>query len=55
MNLAELGMFLRTRRARIKPVDVGLPAGPRPRVPGLRRDEVATHARTYSISSFSAT
>jgi transcriptional regulator with XRE-family HTH domain len=37
----ELGEFLRTRRARIKPTDVGLPAGPRRRVPGLRRDEVA--------------
>ncbi|WP_405463530.1 helix-turn-helix transcriptional regulator [Streptomyces jietaisiensis] len=37
----ELGAFLRSRRARIKPGDVGLPAGPRRRVPGLRRDEVA--------------
>jgi len=37
----ELGVFLRSRRARIKPGDVGLPTGPRRRVPGLRRDEVA--------------
>ena len=37
----ELGAFLRTRRDRIRPDDVGLIAGPRRRVPGLRRDEVA--------------
>ncbi|MEU0943584.1 helix-turn-helix transcriptional regulator [Streptomyces canus] len=37
----ELGAFLRSRRARIRPADVGLPSGPRRRVPGLRRDEVA--------------
>ncbi|MFE2280185.1 helix-turn-helix transcriptional regulator [Streptomyces sp. NPDC059454] len=37
----ELGAFLRSRRDRIRPGDVGLPAGPRRRVPGLRRDEVA--------------
>ena len=37
----ELGAFLRTRRERIRPDDVGLIAGPRRRVPGLRRDEVA--------------
>ena len=41
MNLDELGGFLRSRRARISPAEVGLPAGPRRRVPGLRRDEVA--------------
>ncbi|QMU79856.1 helix-turn-helix domain-containing protein [Streptacidiphilus sp. PB12-B1b] len=41
MNLADLGVFLRTRRDRIRPSDVGLPTGPRRRVPGLRRDEVA--------------
>ncbi|WP_028925227.1 helix-turn-helix transcriptional regulator [Pseudonocardia acaciae] len=41
MNLAELGAFLKSRRDRIRPSDVGLPAGPRRRVPGLRRDEVA--------------
>ncbi|WP_435877127.1 helix-turn-helix transcriptional regulator [Streptomyces acidicola] len=37
----ELGAFLRSRRDRIRPGDVGLPSGPRRRVPGLRRDEVA--------------
>jgi transcriptional regulator with XRE-family HTH domain len=41
---AELGAFLASRRARIRPADVGLPTGPRRRVPGLRRDEVATLA-----------
>jgi transcriptional regulator with XRE-family HTH domain len=37
----ELGEFLRARRARIKPEEVGLPRGGRRRVPGLRRDELA--------------
>src|ERR1051325_9907791 len=37
----ELGSFLRSRRERIRPAEVGLPVGPRRRVPGLRRDEVA--------------
>jgi transcriptional regulator with XRE-family HTH domain len=41
MDLQELGGFLKSRRDRIRPVDVGLPTGPRRRVPGLRRDEVA--------------
>ncbi|WP_053716147.1 MmyB family transcriptional regulator [Saccharothrix sp. NRRL B-16348] len=41
MNLAELGAFLKSRRDRIRPSDVGLPTGPRRRVPGLRRDEVS--------------
>ncbi|MBL7262113.1 MmyB family transcriptional regulator [Paractinoplanes lichenicola] len=41
MNLSELGTFLRSRRDRIRPDEVGLPSGPRRRVPGLRRDEVA--------------
>ncbi|KAA6215540.1 XRE family transcriptional regulator [Streptomyces albofaciens JCM 4342] len=41
MKYTELGAFLRSRRARIRPADVGLPHGPRRRVPGLRRDEVA--------------
>ncbi|WP_084774834.1 helix-turn-helix transcriptional regulator [Nonomuraea candida] len=41
MNLRELAAFLKTRRARVRPADVGLPAGPRRRVPGLRREEVA--------------
>lgn len=38
---SELGMFLRTRRERLSPESVGLPAGRRRRTPGLRRDEVA--------------
>jgi transcriptional regulator with XRE-family HTH domain len=41
VNLSELATFLRSRRARITPAEVGLPTGPRRRVPGLRRDEVA--------------
>ncbi|WP_406118816.1 helix-turn-helix domain-containing protein [Streptomyces sp. NBC_00989] len=41
MNLPELGAFLRTRRDRIRPAEVGLTQGPRRRVPGLRREEVA--------------
>lgn len=41
MDKAELGALLRTARARVKPADVGLPAGPRRQVPGLRREEVA--------------
>jgi transcriptional regulator with XRE-family HTH domain len=44
VNLPELGAFLRSRRDRITPAEVGLPTGPRRRVPGLRRDEVATLA-----------
>ncbi|GCE10696.1 helix-turn-helix transcriptional regulator [Tengunoibacter tsumagoiensis] len=36
-----LGDFLRTRRSRIFPTEVGLPAGKRRRTPGLRREEVA--------------
>ncbi|MCX4685076.1 helix-turn-helix transcriptional regulator [Kitasatospora purpeofusca] len=39
---AELGAFLRSRRARIKPEDAGLARyGERRRVPGLRREELA--------------
>jgi transcriptional regulator with XRE-family HTH domain len=41
VDLVELGGFLKSRRDRIRPSDVGLPTGPRRRVPGLRRDEVA--------------
>lgn len=37
----ELAHFLRTRRARIAPEAVGLPAGSRRRTPGLRREELA--------------
>jgi transcriptional regulator with XRE-family HTH domain len=39
--MAELGDFLRTRRARLQPQDVGLPDYGRRRVPGLRREELA--------------
>ncbi|MFI6294836.1 helix-turn-helix domain-containing protein [Nonomuraea sp. NPDC050790] len=46
MNLTELGTFLRTRRARITPAEVGLIGGSRRRVPGLRREEVAQLAGT---------
>jgi transcriptional regulator with XRE-family HTH domain len=38
---AELSDFLRTRRAKVVPSDVGLPDGARRRTPGLRREEVA--------------
>ena len=38
---AELGSFLKTRRAQLSPADAGLPPGPRRRTPGLRREEVA--------------
>lgn len=39
-----LGGFLRARRARLRPGDVGIPASGRRRVPGLRREEVAALA-----------
>ncbi|MFE5121700.1 helix-turn-helix transcriptional regulator [Streptomyces sp. NPDC056669] len=41
MDRRELAAFLRSRRERIAPADVGLPAGTRRRTPGLRREEVA--------------
>ncbi|GEB50099.1 helix-turn-helix transcriptional regulator [Streptomyces cacaoi] len=41
MDRRELAGFLRGRRERITPAAVGLPAGPRRRTPGLRREEVA--------------
>lgn len=37
----ELSAFLKSRRHRITPVEIGLTAGPRRRTPGLRREEVA--------------
>src|SRR5580693_9000139 len=37
----ELAAFLRSRRERISPEDVGLPAGTRRRTAGLRREELA--------------
>ncbi|MFB7949443.1 helix-turn-helix domain-containing protein [Kitasatospora phosalacinea] len=43
-NSQEVREFLTSRRAKISPESVGLPAGPRRRVPGLRRSEVAALA-----------
>jgi transcriptional regulator with XRE-family HTH domain len=40
----ELRRFLKERRARLRPEDVGLPSSGRRRVPGLRREEVASLA-----------
>jgi transcriptional regulator with XRE-family HTH domain len=40
----ELRRFLKERRSRIRPADAGLPTGLRRRVPGLRREEVASLA-----------
>jgi transcriptional regulator with XRE-family HTH domain len=37
----ELGLFLRSRRERVGPEEVGLPRSRRRRTPGLRREEVA--------------
>jgi transcriptional regulator with XRE-family HTH domain len=39
--MEDLGEFLRSRRARVRPQDVGLPDHGRRRVPGLRREELA--------------
>ncbi|MFC9079655.1 helix-turn-helix transcriptional regulator [Streptomyces sp. NPDC057062] len=44
----ELAEFLRTRRTRLRPQDVGLEPGPRRRVAGLRREEVALLAGVSS-------
>jgi transcriptional regulator with XRE-family HTH domain len=44
MDKQELGAFLRSRRERLRPEDVGLPSGPRRRTPGLRREEAAVLA-----------
>ena len=41
---AELGDFLRSRRARLQPAKAGLVDGKRRRTPGLRREEVAERA-----------
>ncbi|MFJ6794707.1 helix-turn-helix transcriptional regulator [Streptomyces sp. NPDC091268] len=49
---AELGEFLRTRRARLRPEDVGLPDhGRHRRVPGLRREELA-HLAGVSVAYY---
>jgi transcriptional regulator with XRE-family HTH domain len=44
MNKQELGAFLRSRRERLRPEEVGLPPGSRRRTPGLRREEIAVLA-----------
>jgi transcriptional regulator with XRE-family HTH domain len=44
VDRAGLAEFLRLRRDRIRPADVGMPAGARRRTPGLRREEVAALA-----------
>ena len=44
MDKLELGAFLRSRRARLRPQDVDLRPGSRRRTPGLRREEVAVLA-----------
>src|SRR6202453_1438925 len=38
---AELGEFLKARRAGLRPADFDMPAGSRRRTPGLRREELA--------------
>ncbi|MGW4033438.1 helix-turn-helix transcriptional regulator [Streptomyces sp. NPDC004838] len=45
MTTSRLGDYLRSRRSRVTPADVGLPEDGRRRVPGLRREEVAVLAR----------
>ena len=44
MDKQELGAFLRSRRERLRPEDVGLAPGARRRTPGLRREEVSVLA-----------
>jgi len=44
MDRRQLAEFLRLRREALQPADVGLPAGLRRRIPGLRREEVASVA-----------
>ncbi|GAA4201327.1 helix-turn-helix transcriptional regulator [Actinocatenispora rupis] len=51
MDRAELADFLRLRRARIQPADVGLPPGNHRRTPGLRREEVA-HLAGMSVDYY---
>ncbi|MER7544612.1 helix-turn-helix transcriptional regulator [Spirillospora sp. NPDC127506] len=52
MDKRALAEFLRARRERIRPEDVGLPHGPRRRTPGLRREEVAQLAH-ISVDHYS--
>ncbi|GHJ49017.1 transcriptional regulator [Catellatospora sp. TT07R-123] len=53
MDRTELAAFLRTRRARLRPSDVGLPGGDltHRRTPGLRRQEVA-HLAGISVEYY---
>ncbi|MDI5970734.1 helix-turn-helix transcriptional regulator [Streptomyces sp. SL13] len=51
MARPELARFLRDRRERLRPRDLGLPAEPRRRTPGLRREEVAGLA-TMSVDYY---
>lgn len=44
MDKGELAAFLRSRRERLRPEDVGLSSGARRRTPGLRREEIAVLA-----------
>jgi transcriptional regulator with XRE-family HTH domain len=44
----ELADFLKARRTRVRPEEVGLEPGPRRRVPGLRREEIALLAGVSS-------
>jgi transcriptional regulator with XRE-family HTH domain len=41
LQISSLGEFIRTRRDRLSPEQVGLQAGPRRRAKGLRREELA--------------
>ncbi len=52
MDRQQLAEFLRTRRGRITPVEVGLPDTGRRRTPGLRREEVA-HLAGMSVDYYS--
>jgi transcriptional regulator with XRE-family HTH domain len=47
-----LGSFLRSKRERLRPAEVGLPQGTRRRTPGLRREEVAQLAQ-ISVDHYS--
>ncbi|MBF6331308.1 helix-turn-helix domain-containing protein [Nocardia transvalensis] len=44
VDQGELGRYLRTRRERVRPAEVGLPTAGVRRTPGLRREELATLA-----------
>lgn len=55
MDGTALGDFLRTRRGRLKPADVGISSYGVRRVPGLRREELAPLAGvsvTYYITYY---